>query len=123
MDDSRLITVGCPALAIALAGLVSVVTESLAVFGATPVGAGIYLAVGIGLSQYLLWRKRGSSLELGLSVLALAGAALAIGIGLARGAPHGDWGLGLVTLLLFVVLGNLLGTIVREFRAGFRSGD
>ena len=120
MNDSSLVA-GCLALAIALAGLVSAVTESLAVFGSTPVGVGIYLAVGIGLPQYLLYRDGGSPVELGLATLAVASAALAVLLGLVRGAPHGDWGLGLVTILLFVVLGNLLGTIVREFRAGFRS--
>ena len=120
MNDSNVVA-GCLLLAVVTAGLVGAVTASSAVFGATPVGVGIYLAVGIGLPQYLLYRESGSSLELGLAILAVASAALAVLLGLARGAPHGDWGLGLVTILLFVVLGNLLGAAVREFRAGFRS--
>ncbi|SEP97692.1 hypothetical protein [Natrinema salaciae] len=121
MNDSAIVG-GCLAVAVLLAGIVSVVTETTAVLGLTPVGFGVYFAVGIGLPQFLLYRNSGSSLQLGLSILAVVGAAVAVIAGVVTGAPHDEWGLGLVTILLVVVVGNLLGAVTREFRAGFRSG-
>ncbi|MBZ6496259.1 hypothetical protein [Natrinema longum] len=118
-----LVVVGCLGVAVLLAGLVSAITESTAVLGVTPAGIGLYLAIGIGLPQYLLYRTSGSSLQLGLATLAVAGAAIAVLVGLVRGSLHADWGTGFIVLLVYVVVGNLLGAGVREFRAGYRSGS
>ncbi|RZH67697.1 hypothetical protein [Natrinema altunense] len=114
---------GCLGVAVLLAGLVSAITESAAVLGVTPAGIGLYLAVGIGLPQYLLYRTSRSPLQLGLTILAVAGAAIAILVGLVRGSLHADWGTGFIVLLVYVVVGNLLGAGVRAFRSGYRSGS
>ena len=86
MND-RLVVGGCLVLSILSAGVVSTLTGSPATFfGATPIGIAIYLAVGIGLPQYLLSEKHGSPLRLGLAVLAVAGGSLAGLVGVAIGA-------------------------------------
>lgn len=121
MADSRIVG-GCLGLSILLAGAVSVVTGSSTVLGTTPAGVGIYLTVGIVLPQYLLYRETEAPIRLGLAALAVAAAALVVTVGLVRGTLHADWGPGLAAILLVVVLGNLFGAIVREFRAGYRSG-
>ena len=121
MADSRIVG-GCLGLSILLAGAVSVVTGSSTVLGTTPAGVGIYLTVGIGLPQYLLYRETEAPIRFGLAALAVAAAALVVTGGLVRGTLHADWGPGLAAVLSVVVLGNLFGAIVREFRAGYRSG-
>ncbi|WP_081704404.1 hypothetical protein [Natrinema sp. J7-1] len=50
---------GCPGVAVLLAGLVRAITESTAILDGTPAGGGLYLAVGIGLPQYLLYSTSG----------------------------------------------------------------
>ncbi|WP_408958152.1 hypothetical protein [Natrinema sp. 74] len=120
MRDARLVGISFT-LAFLFAGIVSVLTESPAVLGTTPVGIAVYLAVGIGFPQFLLSRRDESALQFGLAALAVVGAAVAVIAGVVTGSPNAEWSGGLVAILLVVVLGTTLGTAVREFRAGYRS--
>ncbi|WP_440771590.1 hypothetical protein [Natronorubrum sp. DTA28] len=120
MNDSRIVALSL-LLAVGLAGVVSVVTDSLAILGHTPIGLAIYLAVGIGLPQYVLARRTGSPLRLGLAALAIGGAALTVLVGAAMGSLTEEWRLGIVPILFLAVFGILIGSIVREFRTGFRT--
>ncbi|SDJ62097.1 hypothetical protein [Natronorubrum texcoconense] len=120
MNDSRVVGFSL-LLAVGLAGVVSVVTDSLAILGQTPIGLAIYLAVGIGLPQFVLARRTGSPLRLGLAALAIGGAALAVLGGAAMGSLTEEWRLGIVPILFLAVFGMLIGSIVREFRTGFRT--
>jgi uncharacterized membrane protein (DUF4010 family) len=83
----------------------------------------IYLAVSVGLPQYLLSRRSGSSLQLGLAVLGLVGGLGAMIAGVATGSPHDESSVGLVGILFVVVLGNAIGAEIREFRTGYRSAS
>lgn len=122
MND--ILTVGSSlAATIVLAGIVGALTESPAVLGITAAGIAIYLAVGIGLPQYLLARRSGSTLQVGLAVLAIGAAASVVTAGVATGTLHDDSGPGFVAILLVVVLGNTVGAGVREFRFGYRSAS
>ncbi|ELY64422.1 hypothetical protein [Natrinema versiforme] len=122
MNDT--LTVGSSLVAaIVLAGIVGALTESPAVLGITAAGIAIYLAVGIGLPQYLLSRRRGSTLQVGLAVLAIGAAASVVAAGVATGTLHDDSGPGFVAILLLVVLGNAVGAGLREFRSGYRSAS
>jgi hypothetical protein len=118
MSDIRVVGASVT-LAFLLAGVVSAITESSAVLGVTPVGIAIYLAVGVGLPQYLLSRRTGSRLR--LACLAAAGGAFVAVAGIGAGSLHAEWSGGLVAILFAVVLGNVLGAGVREFRSGYRS--
>ncbi|MFC6767759.1 hypothetical protein [Natrinema soli] len=120
MNDSAIVASSL-AGAIVLASIVSALTESPAVLGLTAVGIAIYLAVGVGVPQYVLSRRSGSSLQLGLAVFAAIGAVIATAVGIATGSLHEESGIGLVSILLVVLLGNTIGAGVREFRAGYRS--
>ncbi|WP_049924605.1 hypothetical protein [Halopiger djelfimassiliensis] len=122
MNDS-IVLGGSLCLSFVLAGVVSVVTGSPAVLGMTPAGLAIYLAVGVGMPQYLRSRRRESPLPLGLAAFAVGGATIATVAGLAFGSLNEAVGLGIVPILTLVVLGPLLGAGVREFRAGYRSGS
>ncbi|WP_276254368.1 hypothetical protein [Halomontanus rarus] len=119
--NERSLVAGSLLLAIVLAGIVTVLTESLAVLATTPTGFAIYLGVGVGLPQYVLSRRTDSPLRLGLAVFAIVGALLVLLGGLAFGDPHGEWGSG-ITGLFIVVVGVLLGAIWRSFVGGYRSG-
>ena len=119
MNDAVVIGGGL-GLAVLLAGAVSLLTGSPAILGVTPVGIAIYLGVGIGLPQYLLSRRDGSSLRLGLAVLAVAAGVILAAVGVALGAPNDAWGIGIVPILFVVVIGVLVGSGVRAFRAGYR---
>ena len=115
---------GSLGLAILSAGIVALLTGSHATFlGGSPVGVAVYLVLGIGLPQYLLSRESGSSLQLGLAALAVAGAVVSVLVGFAIGAPTDEWPFGIALILLFVVVGNVVGAGVREFRTGYRSGS
>lgn len=108
-------------LAILVAGIASLLTGSYAtVFASTPAGFAIYLVVGIGLPQYLLSRETGSPTQLGLAALSVVAGVLVVLGSLILGSPTQEWGAGFV-LLFLVVIGNVLGAIVREFRAGYRT--
>ncbi|WP_254764569.1 hypothetical protein [Natrinema marinum] len=120
MRDARLVGAGF-ALALLLAGVVSAITASPAVLGTTPVGIAVYLAIGVGLPQYLLSRHSGSRLQLGLAALAVVGATVAMIAGVVTGSPNAEWSGGLVAILFVVVVGNVVGAGVHEFRAGYRS--
>ncbi|QLK26282.1 hypothetical protein HYG81_01265 [Natrinema zhouii] len=120
MNDSAIVA-SCLAGAIVLAGIVSALTESPAVLGLTAVGIAIYLAVGVGMPQYVLSRRSGSSLQLGLAAFAVIGAVIATAVEIATGSLHEESGIGLVSILLVVLLGNAIGAGAREFRAGYRS--
>ncbi len=110
-------------LALLLAGIASFLTEIPAVLGVTPVGIAIYLAVGVGLPQYLLSRRSGSALQFGLAAFAVVGAAVAVIAGVVTGSPNAEWDGGVVSILLVVVFGNAAGAGVRAFRAGYRSAS
>ena len=110
-------------LALLLTGIASFLTESPAILGVTPAGIAIYLAVGVGLPQYLLSRRNGSALQFGLAALAVVGAAVAVIAGIVTGSPNAEWGGGVVSILLVVVFGNAAGAGVRAFRAGYRSAS
>ncbi|WP_222918688.1 hypothetical protein [Natrinema sp. SYSU A 869] len=110
-------------VAFLLAGVATVVTESPAVLGVTPIGIAIYLAAGVALPQYLLARRRGSALRLGLASLAAAGAAFVVIAGVATGSLNAERSVGLVAILSVIVLGTALGAGVREFRSGYRSAS
>ncbi|MCU4924400.1 hypothetical protein OB905_00170 [Halobacteria archaeon AArc-dxtr1] len=112
---------GSLGLAIVTAGATGLLLGSTAtVFGATPIGIAIYLVVGVALPQYVLSRETGSPAQLGLAALSIAGGVLAILGSLALGSATAETGVGRV-LLFVVVLGSVLGAIVREFRAGYRA--
>ncbi|WP_455449578.1 hypothetical protein [Natrinema thermotolerans] len=120
MRDALLVG-GCFALALLCAAVASAITESPALLGITPIGIAIYLIVGVGLPQSLLARRTGSALQLGLAALAVAGGAGAVIAGIATGSPNAELSGGVVAILLFVVLGNAIGAVVRQFRDGYRS--
>ena len=120
MNDSRAVGLSL-LLAVGLAGVVSVVTESVAILGHTPIGLAIYLAVGIGLPQFVLARRTGSSLRLGLAVLAVGSAALSLFAGVVTGSLTAAWPFGIVPILFLVVFGVLIGSGIRAFRAGYRT--
>ncbi len=120
MKDARLVC-WCLLSAFLLAGIVTVVTQSPAVLGVTPLGVAIYLTVGVALPQYLLFRRRGSTLRLGLDSLTVAGAAFVLIAGVATGSPNAVRGGGLVGILFVLVLGNVVGAGVQAFRDGYRS--
>ncbi|WP_226479429.1 hypothetical protein [Natrinema amylolyticum] len=122
MRDARLVG-GSLVVAFLLAGLATVVTESPAVLGVTPVGIAIYLSVGVALPQFLLARRYGSTLRLGLASLAAAAAAFVVIASVATGSPNAEWSGGLVAILFVIVLGTVLGAGVREFRAGYQSSS
>ena len=114
---------GSLVLAILIAGTVGFLLGSSATaFGATPIGIGIYAIVGIGLPQYLLSRESGSPTQLGLATLAVGGGVLAMLGSIALGSATAETGAGHV-LLFVVVLGNVFGAVVREFRAGYRTSS
>ncbi|MDF9746148.1 hypothetical protein [Natrinema salsiterrestre] len=122
MNDA-LVVGGCFVLALSLAGLTGFLTASPAILGVTAAGTAIYLAVGVGLPQYLLSRRSGSSIQLGLAALGVvAGVGVAVA-GVAIGSPHDESSIGLVAILSVVVLGNLIGAGLREFRTGYRSAS
>ena len=58
--------------ATALAGVVGAATGTPALLGVTPVGAAIYLVVGVGLPQLSLGRRAGDAARLGLGALTVA---------------------------------------------------
>ncbi|OLZ40869.1 hypothetical protein A6E15_07640 [Natrinema saccharevitans] len=120
MNDARLVG-GSVLCAFLLAGIVTVVTGSPALLGGTPIGIAIYLTVGVALPQYLLSRRRGSALRLGLASLTAAGAAFVLIAGVATGSPNAAWDIGLVGILFVVVLGTSIGADIRAFRDGYRS--
>ncbi|WP_226007146.1 hypothetical protein [Natrinema salinisoli] len=120
MNDA-LVVGGCFVLALLLAGITGFLTASPAILGVTAAGTAIYLAVGVGLPQYLLSRRSGSSLQLGLAVFGVVGGVSAAIAGIATGSPHDETTIGLVGILFVVVLGNVIGAGVREFRTGYRS--
>ncbi|WP_207587432.1 hypothetical protein [Halomontanus rarus] len=120
--NERSLVAGSLLLAIVLAGIVTVLTESLAVLATTPTGFAIYLGVGVGLPQYVLSRRTDSPLRFGLAVFAVVGALLVLLGSLALGDLHGEWGSG-ITGLFIVVVGVLLGAIWQSFVGGYRSGS
>lgn len=111
----------CFVLAVSCAAVASAVTASPAVLGITPVGIAIYLLVGVGLPQSLLFRRTGSTFRLGLATLALVGGTTAVIVGVATGSPNAERSGGIVAVLLLAVLGSGLGAAVREFRDGYGS--
>ncbi|WP_436344312.1 hypothetical protein [Natronorubrum sp. FCH18a] len=120
MNDSRVFGLSV-LLAVVLAGVASIVTGSFAILGHTPIGLAIYLAVGIGLPQYVLSRRTGSPLRLGLAVLAVGSAALSVLAGAVTGSVTAEWRLGIVPILFLLVFGVLIGSGIRAFRAGYRT--
>ncbi|QCS42388.1 hypothetical protein [Natrinema versiforme] len=122
MNDA-LIVGSSLAVAILLGGITGTLTESAAVLGITAAGIAIYLAVGIGLPQYLFARRSGSPLQFGLAVLAVGAAASVVVAGVATGTLHDESGPGFVAILLVAVLGNAVGAGVRAFRSGYRSAS
>ncbi|MXV61462.1 hypothetical protein GS429_05170 [Natronorubrum sp. JWXQ-INN-674] len=112
---------GSLGLAILTAGAVGLLLGSTAtVFGGTPIGIAVYLVIGVGLPQYYLSRETGDPTQLGLATLSVAGGVLAMLGSLALGSATAETGVGHV-LLFVVVFGSVLGAIVREFRAGYRT--
>ncbi|MDG5761154.1 hypothetical protein QA600_17635 [Natronococcus sp. A-GB1] len=107
-------------LAVVTSGLVSWLTGSLAILGATPSGIAVYLFVGVAGPQYVLSRRLDDPLRLGVAVLAAVGALLALGWGVLGADLHGEVGVGLTAVLAVVVFGVFGGAVVREFRAGYR---
>ncbi|WP_121740775.1 hypothetical protein [Natronorubrum halophilum] len=120
MNESRVVGL-LLLLAISLAAVASAATESVAILGGSPIGLAIYLAVGIGLPQYVLARQTGSPLRLGVALFAVGAAVLSILAGVAMGTVTEEWGFGIVPILLLVVFGVLIGRSVDELRAGYRS--
>jgi hypothetical protein len=107
------------AAAAGLAGVVGAATGTPALLAATPAGAGIYLAVGLGVPQLYVGRRTGDKQRLGLGVLAVAAAAVAF-----VGGSVLDARVPLVELLVVVVAGNGLVSTVRAFRQGYATtGD
>ncbi len=120
MGERRLVGASLLA-ALVVSGAVSVTTESPAVLGMTPAGIAVYLVIGLAVPQYLLARRERSPLRLGLAAFGAAGAVLALVVGGIGGDVNATLSIGLPTVLAVVVLGVLLGAVVREFRVGYRS--
>jgi hypothetical protein len=118
MEESRVVAAGVLA-AVGLAAAASYATGSAAVLGVTPLGVAIYVGVGVALPQFLLARRTGSAVRLG--VAALAGGVAAFALLVDATAFGGAGGIDLVTALAVLVVGVTLGAAVREFRAGYRA--
>ena len=120
MTETRVVS-GALLGAVLLAGIVGHWAGPETVFGGTPLGVGIYLAVGIGAPQLLLGGRRDEPMRLGLGALAIAGAGAAVIGGHLTGGVTDPGPTGVSTILAVVIVGVLAGAVVREFRAGYRA--
>ncbi|WP_323677736.1 hypothetical protein [Halorubellus sp. PRR65] len=121
MMDERSIVVGGVVVAVCANAVLGAVTETATLLAVTPVGVLVYLVVGVGLPQLVVYRRTASTGALGTSVLVgvLSGAVLVAG--LLGGGLWSDWGGWFAALLLLALLGVLLGVSGRAFADGYRS--
>lgn len=120
---SRNVALAGVVASVALALLVSALTNTAAYVELTPVTVAIYLLVGVAVPQYVISRQTGSATSLGLAAFAAAGGTLALGAGALTVGLMGTWGPDLIAVLLLVVVGSFLGEIGRAFLAGYRGAS
>jgi len=120
MNESRSVAFG-PLAAIILAGVASYWTGQETLLGGTPLGVGIYLAIGVGLPQLLLWRRTSETARFAIGILAVGGAFLAVIWGFFTIGLAGTWHASISVILVLALLIVIGWTIVREFLSGFRS--
>lgn len=122
MTEKRLVLGGIMA-AVLLTGSVSAATGTPAVLAQTPVGAAIYLIVGVAVPQLLLGQRGEDAVRTGLGLLAGVAGGVMFVSGLFVEAPLVVGNVGFVDVLAVVVVGVILGTVVREFRRGYAGTD
>ena len=120
--NERRIVVASLAVAVALAGGTTLATGQPTVFAKTPLGVAIYAFVGVAIPQHVVAMQTGSEVRLGFAGIAGMGALAAIMAGYARGGVNDPWSVGFASLLMAIVFGSIIGSVVREFRAGYRAG-
>lgn len=122
VKDSHVALVGIIASLI-INGVISAATNTATYLAVTPVGIAVYLMVGIGAPQAFLGQKNGTSMELGMGVLAIVAGLISLGLGVLGGEILADWGSGFINLLLILVVGIMLWAGVREFKEGYASTE
>ncbi|PGF14477.1 hypothetical protein CP556_20345 [Natrinema sp. CBA1119] len=120
MKASHVALVGVIA-SLAINGAISATTNTATYLAVTPVGIAVYLIVGIGGPQTYIGQQNGSSMELGMGVLAIVAGLVSLGVGVLGSGVLADWGTGFVNLLLILVLGIILWAGVRQFAEGYSS--
>jgi hypothetical protein len=120
--NERRIVVASLAAAVALAGATTLATGQPTALAQTPLGVAIYAFVGVAVPQHVIAMQNGSEVRLGFAGIAGMGALAAVMAGYARGGVNEPWSVGFASLLMAVVFGSIIGSVVREFRAGYRAG-
>lgn len=121
MNERRVVLASLTA-ALALAGGTTLATGQPTALAQTPLGVAIYAFVGVAVPQYVIAMRTGATVRLGFSGLAGGGALLSVLAGYARGGVNEPWAVGFAGVLMAVVFGSLFGSVVREFREGYRRG-
>lgn len=122
MKDSHVVIIGIVA-SLAINGAISVATNTATYLAVTPVGVAVYLIVGIGAPQAFIGQQNGTSMELGMGVLAIVAGLISLGVGVLGSGVLADWGAGFINLLLILIVGIFLGTGIRQFAAGYTSTE
>lgn len=122
MKDSHVALVGI-IVSLAINGAISAVTNTATYLAVTPVGVAVYLIVGIGAPQAFIGQQNDSSMELGMSVLAIVAGLISLGLGVLGTGILADWGSGFINLLLILVVGIILWTGIRQFKEGYSSAE
>lgn len=120
--NERRVVVASLAVAVALTGGTTLATGQPTVYAQTPLGVAVYAFVGVAVPQHVIAMQTGSEVRLGFAGLAGMGALAAVMAGYARGAVNEPWSVGFAGLLMAIVFGSIIGSVVREFRAGYRAG-
>ena len=111
--------------AFVLATLITFATNDPATFvGQSPVGVAIFLVAGVGLPQYILYRRDQSNIRLGIALLSVAASATVLlgGQILFRIAGY-RLNISITGLLIIVVAGVLLSAVTQAFVEGYRSAN
>ena len=122
MKDSHIALVGIVA-SLAINGVISVATNTATYLAVTPVGVTVYFIVGIGAPQAFIGQQNGTSMELGMGVLAIVAGLISLGVGVLGAGILADWGTGFINLLLIIVVGIILWAGIRQFKEGYSSAE
>lgn len=106
---------------LAINGAISAATNTATILAVTPVGIAVYLVVGIGGPQAFIGQQNGSSMELGMGVLAIVAGFISLGVGALGSGVLADWGTGFINLLTILVVGVILWASVGQFSEGYAS--
>jgi hypothetical protein len=120
MKVSHVALVGVIA-SIAINGVISAATNTATYLAVTPVEIAVYFIVGIGGPQAFIGQQNGSSLELGMGVLAIVAGLISLGVGVLGSGVLANWGTGFISLLLVLVVGITLQAGIRQFAEGYSS--